>query len=161
MSGVELSRGVRSTPREYLVAARNNNENRASTPSEEVCLAQELSFPGPFPFVMDATNLYWASIGKTDQPTGAIMKMGIGGGGSTKLAGAQPRPRRLVMDDTHLYWLSQWGGVIRKMPIGGGAFSTVVKYQTAANKGAYGLAVDETCVYWTDSDNGVVMKIAK
>ena len=96
---------------------------------------------GPSCLTLDATNLYFADIGASEDG-GSVWKVPLGGGPPVQLASAA-FPYFLAVDSTSLYWSSLGGGV-QWVPIDGGAVSTLAGVDYA---GA-GIAVGGGYVYF-------------
>jgi hypothetical protein len=84
-----------------------------------------------------------------------------------ELASKEPEPRRVVLDDKHLYW-TVWGSGMS----GDHSKTGIVKRMHKDGKGApevfapgqshpAGIAIDATTVYWANEGDGNVMKLAK
>ncbi len=99
---------------------------------------------------VDCANVYYET---TD---GTIAQVPIGGGTPTTLVtGAGEGLLQLAVDADRVYFGSTQGDVA-SVPIGGGAVTTL-----APGAGPIGIAVDANSVYWTNRDEGTVMKVAK
>ncbi|HEY5242876.1 MAG TPA: hypothetical protein VIJ22_15460 [Polyangiaceae bacterium] len=99
---------------------------------------------------VDCVNVYYET---TD---GTIAQVPIGGGTPTTLVtGAGRGLLQLAVDSDRVYFGSTQGDVA-SVPIGGGAVTTL-----APGAGSIGIAVDANNVYWTNRDEGTVMKLAK
>jgi hypothetical protein len=63
------------------------------------------------------------------------------------------------VDGTHVYWTGGLlgDGSVRRTPKTGGATEELAS--TLASP--HGLAVDTTCVYWTNGDDGTIMRAPK
>ena len=118
------------------------------------------------PTVLGKT-VFWASTGE-----GTVSFAAPTGGQGTKiLATAQSRPKRVAVDETHVYWttlgsLGDGGdvgdGAIVRVPRAGGVPETVAKEQLRASA----IAVDAKSIYWftlgtRNKPNGTLMKLAK
>lgn len=105
---------------------------------------------------VDSTDVYWSG-------GGALKKISKNGGTVTTLdTGAG---YRIVLDSTYVYWIvfdyNTLGGSVevRKVAKNGGQVFTLARVNTGSN--FYGLAVDDTNIYWTDSTpatNGGMIK---
>jgi hypothetical protein len=103
---------------------------------------------------VNASNIYWSS-GTT------LNEMPLAGGVSADLVDGQDDAFGIALDDTNVYWTTLYGGVVQKMPLGGGAVTTLVSGLSAY---ASGIAVDDTSIYWaatTASEVGSIMRLAK
>ena len=99
---------------------------------------------------VDCVNVYYQT---TD---GTIAQVPIGGGTPTTLVtGAGRGLLQLAVDSDRVYFGSTQGDVV-SVPIWGGAVTTL-----APGAGPIGVAVDANNVYWTNRDEGTVMKLAK
>ena len=65
------------------------------------------------------------------------------------------------MDETSVYWTDPMARAVMKLPIGGGAMTTLANQVDA--QGATGIALDSTTVYWANDSYalGAVMKVSK
>jgi hypothetical protein len=99
--------------------------------------------------VADATGVYWNS------PTGLMRMPSVGAAPKTLVPGTFPSfgdsIYGLAVDGTSLYWL---GAGIQRVPIGGGAMTTLV------HEDAVAFTVDDAFVYWIN-ECGQIKKIAK
>ncbi len=120
---------------------------------------------GPNSLVVDSETVYWANCGtgSSDSPDGTIMALSKSLGISQTLASGLSCPRSLTADSDSLFWLRvQWGEgtgkfAVYRMPKSGGSPVELTTYEAINN---YGLAVDETYVYWREN-YGVVMRLPK
>ncbi len=119
----------------------------------------------PSDLAVDSQTVYWANCGtySSVSPDGAIMALSKSQGISQTLASGLSCPTSLTDDTDSLFWLKvQWGVgtgtfALFRMPKSGGPPVELTTYEAIKN---YGLAVDETYVYWGEN-NGVVMKLPK
>ena len=76
----------------------------------------------------------------------------VGGGSVTTLASGQNDPGSLVVDGTHVYWVTtavpSYDGTVNEVPLGGGSVTTLASGQNDPSS----LAVDGTHVYWAHSN---------
>ncbi len=88
---------------------------------------------GTFDLVVDSENLYWVT-SKSSPNSYTIHKLNRANSTVTSLATIDFKPVvSLARDSTHLYWLENNapdGGAIKKIPLGGGAVSTVFSSDT-------------------------------
>jgi hypothetical protein len=94
-------------------------------------------------------------------------KAGLASSGSTNrrpavevLASAGGLPIALALDAQAVYWTTHGAdrnsGAIMKVPIGGGTPVTL-----AVGPGPAGIALDEEQVYWADTEEGIIRRVAK
>jgi hypothetical protein len=98
----------------------------------------------PFAVAVDATSVYWANLGAGQ---GNLMKATLDGGPPSLLAtttGAIPF-QNIVVDATSVYWASMGGG-LSKVPIEGGAVTTLVAAGDPGNQATF--TVSDGSVYW-------------
>ena len=101
---------------------------------------------------IDSQALYWA-----DFPGDELNVVPKQGGANVVLATGQDIDSQLVLDGTHIYWVSH--DDVRRIAIGGGAVETV-----ADNAGAWAVAVDGTHVYWSSfslGDGSAIWRLPK
>ena len=109
-----------------------------------------VSSKASYHLAIDSMNAYWTSYG----PAGVVTKAPLLGGKSTKLATA-PYATDVAVDSESVYFTSNAG--VFKVPIAGGVTTTL---WPGGAGGANLLAIDDSSVYWTASERGV-MKVAK
>lgn len=114
----------------------------------------------PTGIAVDATNVYWANGGGS--PSGAVMKVPLGGGTPTVLARSGVNaPRGIAVDATNIYWTDTNNNTntntVMKLPLSGGTPTTLASWP---GSGSGYIAVDATSVYWTTTD-GVMKRTPK
>lgn len=67
------------------------------------------------------------------------------------LAANASQPWQLVVDSTHVYWIDRGLGIVEKVPLGGGASTTL-----ASGTNGYSLAMGGDSLYWNDPTSGVM-----
>jgi hypothetical protein len=101
--------------------------------------------------VLDATNVYW------HDGNNGVYASRRDGGGYVQLGTAPSVFTPMVVDGGYLYWTEPNGsGAVRRVPTTGGP-TTMVSAVCTAN----GLAIDATAIYWSCSDTGQIMRVAK
>lgn len=66
-------------------------------------------------------------------------------------------PIDLAVDTTSVYWTDTGAGTVARVPLGGGAATTLAAGQSSPT----GIALDQANVYWTNMGNGSVVKAPK
>lgn len=118
----------------------------------------------PFEMTSDANRVYWTEYGD-DQGTanGSVKSCPLSGCGGkpTIYAQAQINPRGIAVDAQNVYWGSatygQVNGAIWSCPLAGCTTPT----RLAVAGIPYGVSLDATYVYWVDSDEDTVNRVAK
>gem|GEM_PF-2379465 len=86
------------------------------------------------------------------QRAGTVESVSMAGGGPVLLTEGLIGPDATAVDATHVYW-SQSGGIIKRMPLGGGAIETLATSQTSIQQ----VVLDGSNIYWTVPPNGTVV----
>jgi hypothetical protein len=103
-------------------------------------------------FAIDATRAYVA-----DGDLGRVTSEKLdGSGGFVTHASGEARPSAVAVDDTHVYWTAEDGGLVRRVAKAGGMPETLASGQT----GPFAIAVNSRAVYWLNT-NGTVMTVRK
>lgn len=105
--------------------------------------------PAPTSIWLDDAEVAWAIGG----PQGVVAAIGVAGGVSRIVAGAEQNPRELVGDASGLYWISDAG--VRGVARAGGDVVTL----SAQPAGA--IAIDGQHVYAADPQAGTITAIAR
>jgi hypothetical protein len=118
----------------------------------------------PGSITVDPTHVYWVDYGNGTS-NGAVMSVAIDGGGLVPLAqglptnyvlnGPEPDLNGIAVDSTGVYFTT-WDGVsqgaVLKVPLTGGTPTTL-----ATGTFPYGLAVNSSGVYFSDSKAGTIL----
>jgi len=110
----------------------------------------------PDALATDDTSVYW--VDNDDVGGGVAMKVPVGGGTPITLAANVANPGVIVVDAVSAYWTG--GGwfatdpdTVVKVPLGGGALTTLVSVPSGVN-GPRVIAVDPTSLYWSSGWTG-------
>lgn len=107
---------------------------------------------------VDDVNVYWG--GKT-----AIWRAPKAGGVLTAIVEVARFSGGVAVDDTHVYWadagdpMAPSDGSIHRAPKGG--TSVAAELLLDGLEWPTNLALDAVAIYWADTDNGTIMKLAK
>ena len=105
---------------------------------------------------VDSTNVYWT---RADAEL-LLMKIPLGGGTPTPIAGSPCGPGPITVDGTAVYWgnagRSDCAGTIMKLAIGARDPTALAPVDSFF---ATGIAVDARSVYWVNLEAGDVMKL--
>jgi hypothetical protein len=83
--------------------------------------------------------------------------MPVDGGNETTWAVGLPRPRELVVDNTHIYWVERDpAGDIQRADLRTGDVEVLV-----ADIFSAGITADDVAIYYTAQTAGTVSKLAK
>jgi len=101
---------------------------------------------------VDAVNVYWTSSDGAGV-NGAVMKVPIGGGPATPLAGGQPLPNAIASDGDYVYWSNlnespSLRGIVRCAVAGGAPAPLFTGGRSVLSPAP--VAVDGTSVYFVD-----------
>jgi hypothetical protein len=94
---------------------------------------------------LDETSIFFADTG-TGPQTGAIGEVRVASGYATLITDQLARPYHLVGNEEFLYAATAGDGRVRRITKSGDSVSTLVSGQAEP----YGVALDETGVYWTN-----------
>lgn len=119
----------------------------------------------PFAMASDSNNVYWTEFGDDFGSTNGSVKScpvsGCGSGPKT-IATAQANPQAIVVDASNVYFSTGGSGTVNAgiftCPLSGctGTPMHIVDVGTV-----YGMTVDATYVYWADSYDNTIHRIAK
>jgi hypothetical protein len=101
----------------------------------------------------DGLFVFWTS----DDGTVTSIDRGVDAGSPIQLASGQQKPRGIAVDATHVYWATQLGGTIVKVPKGGG---TSIVLTTGVDR-PRAIAIDATHVYWASDLAGTIGRVSK
>ena len=101
----------------------------------------------------DATNVYYW---RWDHDVKKLWKVPKAGGPFVAIGEAIEENRMILVGDS-IYGISGSNSALWKSPVSGGAVTTLAKVK----HGGFGFVGDETHIYWTDSQDGEVWRIAR
>ncbi len=105
---------------------------------------------GPGDIALDATSVYWANVGD-----GTIVKAPFGGGEPAVIASGGAQPWSLAVSGATLVWTDNGSGEVRAISLAGGGAPPIT---IATTPGAWGVAADESRVYWSTLFQGAVYR---
>lgn len=105
----------------------------------------------PAVVAVDTMHVFWSEVGGSIRSWNKVTEEVL------ELAAGQQLPMGIAVDGAHLYWASNVGNSIARVPKGGGQVEVVATGQN----GPFSVAVDNDAVYWVNGGNGTVMKWAK
>lgn len=111
------------------------------------------------PVVANATTAYWT---RSDQ----IVTCPLSGcpGGAFSVLAHQARPRALLLDGVHVYWPSGEPGTklgAFACPLSGCAIAGGLVTLSGESGQPFGMAIDESSVYWTNRATGEIKRVPK
>jgi len=68
-------------------------------------------------------------------------------------------PKGIAVNGTSVFWLEAMSGTVMKIPVSGGAPTTLATAPNGAQSSIADLAIDATNVYWTAGNDGTVTKV--
>jgi hypothetical protein len=98
---------------------------------------------------LDAAYLYWGYQ--------SLYRVAVGGGTVSQYPFSTASTQAMAVDANNLYWVTS-AGEVDSVPLAGGAIKTL-----AASQGPllWGIALDDTAVYFTDQSNASIKKVSK
>jgi hypothetical protein len=108
---------------------------------------------GAYFVAVHGTNLYWTN----DSDPGTVMSIALPSGAPVVMASV-PKSLGLAADDTGIYFTTEQGFVMT-CPLSGCAAGP--RILASAQAAPFAIVVDAAAVYWTNSGDGTVRKLAK
>jgi hypothetical protein len=147
----------------YWVEQGLDEEGAAAEPGYVVRLAPDggaeltlASSASTFNMAVDDVNIYWTDYGTENsmlnlaKSNGSVLKKALTGGAVTTLAANQEGPFAILVNDGFVYWFNAapitLAGAVLKVPASGGPVTTL-----ASNQVIDAIALDDTSVYWNNS----------
>jgi sugar lactone lactonase YvrE len=116
---------------------------------QSLCQPVVLASTGyPNAIAVDATALYWTDI------LAGVVRLPLGTMSATVIDMANS-PQALALDGANVYWDAK--DSVAKAPLGGGPAQTL--FGSAIASGTWGLAVDQTRVYWADQTTNSIQYV--
>ncbi len=122
--------------------------------------------PGPRGLAIDGLNIYW-----TNPMAGTVNKCALTGcNAATLLATDQNFPDAITVDASAVYFTTTGGDLVDEIGVGSvvrcpldgcGAGGSRPQVLGSGQKGPRSIAVDATSVYWTNMDDGTVIRVQK
>jgi hypothetical protein len=103
------------------------------------------------------SEIVWVNRGGFDQSKGGVMRWA--GSSAVSLTSGQPFPMGVAADLNHAYYSVNNGGIRRVPLLNSGQSPTILKDATGGGS-SQGLAVDASFVYWTETGDGSLRKVA-
>lgn len=104
----------------------------------------------PYGIAVDSTYVYWTNYATNESVSKSFTSNFL----QMKLASAQNFPHGIAIDSTYVYWTESVAGNVKRVPIAGGATTTLATGLATP----FNIVVDATSAYFTNGD-GTVMKV--
>jgi len=114
-------------------------------------LASDAYPRAPSCFALDESAVYWA-----DGFRSAILSVPKAGGQTATILSGVQGVNGVAVDTANVYFTGDAEGIVARVPKGGGSVVTL-----ARGEQPWGVAVDDTSVYWADADLGVIRSAPK
>ncbi len=110
---------------------------------------------GPFGLAVFSNLVFYTNHVPYDAG-GSVGRVNDDGTGDSILAPGD-NPRAIAVDGNYAYWTNDGDGTVARVPVGGGAVTTLATGQTQP----WGIALDDKFVYWCAKGAGLVLRVAK